>query len=183
VKAVATGYLTATSSVTLQDGAAASVSLKLDPDPSAVAPPAPPTGVTASAGGATPAPPGSAPGAAAASGSGGSGKALAIGSFVVGGVGVVVGTVFGVLALGNKSSLDSACGPTKMACPSSSQSNISALSTNATLSTVGFGVGIVGAALGVVFLATSHGSEGGTASTGVRPWLGVGSAGLEGRFE
>jgi hypothetical protein len=182
VKAVAPGFLTATSSVSLQDGASASVSLKLDPDPNAVAPPAP-ASVTVAGGAAAPAPPTSGAPPAPGSASGGGGKVLAITSFVVGGVGVVAGSIFGVMALSTKSSLDSVCGSNKMTCPGSSQSNINSLGTNATISTVGFGVGIVGVALGVIFLATSHGSEGGAASAGVRPWLGIGSAGLEGRFE
>jgi hypothetical protein len=56
------------------------------------------------------------------------------------------------------------------------------LSTNATISTVGFGVGIVGVAIGAIVLATSHGSEA-TPTAGVRPWIGLGMAGLAGRFE
>jgi len=174
VKAVATGYLVATSSMTLQEGSTAAVSLKLDPDPNAAAPPAAPTGPSAPAGPASPPAPTPAPG--------GSARGLAIGSLVVGGVGVVVGSIFGVMALGTKSSLDGEC-PTKSTCPSSSQSNINALGTNATISTFGFGVGIVGVGLGAILLATSHASEGGAASTGVHPWVGVGAVGLDGRFE
>jgi len=182
VKAVAAGYQTAISTVSLQDGSAASVALKLDPDPNAVAAPAPPTVAAPVAPGSAVPASASAPAGPPPAASSGGGKGLAIGSLVVGGVGVVIGSVFGVLALGSKSSLDSAC-HTKTTCPSSSQSTINALGTNATISTVGFGIGIVGVALGGILLATSHGSEGGAASVGVTPWIGLGSAGLAGRFE
>jgi hypothetical protein len=185
VKAVGTGYLATTSSVTLKDSESASVSLKLDPDPNAAAAPAPPTGAATgtATGAATPGPASPAP----ASGGGG-GKGLAIGSLVVGGVGLVVGSVFGVMALSTKSSLDSAC-HTKSTCPSSSQSDINSLSSNATVSTIGFGVGIVGVALGAILLATSHGSDSqaapspAAAAPRVTPWVGFGAAGLEGSFE
>ena len=189
VKAVAAGFKTATADVSLQDGATATISLTLEPDPNSVAPPvstgvpaaANPPGAAASSAGA----PATAPPPPAAS-SGGGNKGLAIGSLVVGGVGVVVGSVFGVLALGSKSSLDSAC-PTKTTCPSSSQGTISSLGTNATVSTVGFGIGIVGVVVGAILLATSHGSDAqpapGTSSARLTPWLGLGAAGLEGTFQ
>jgi hypothetical protein len=183
VKAVATGYLTTTSSVTLKDGSSATVSLKLDPDPNAAAAPAPP--VAAVAAGATIGPAAPAPAATGSTSSGG-GKGPAIGSLVVGGVGLVVGSVFGVLALGTKSTLDSAC-HTKTTCPSSSQSDINSLGTNATVSTIGFGVGVVGVALGAILLATSHGSDSQPPSAVVAPrfapWVGLGAAGVEGSFE
>lgn len=184
LKAVATGYKTATSTVTLQDGAAASLSLSLEPDPNAaIAAPSPPASGLAPNPAAAPTMPAApaTPVASAPTSGGGAGKGLAIGSLVVGGVGLVIGSVFGVMALGSKSSLDSAC-PTKTSCPSSSQSTIDSLSTNATISTVGFGVGIVGVAIGAIVLATSHGSEA-TPTAGVRPWIGLGMAGLAGRFE
>jgi hypothetical protein len=188
VKAVAAGFKTATADVSLQDGATATVSLALEPDPNSATPPAS-TGVAAAAnppgaeapGASSPAPASPAPAAS----SGGS-KGLAIGSLVVGGVGVVVGSVFGVMALGSKSSLDSAC-PTKTTCPSSSQGTISALGTNATVSTIGFGVGIVGVVVGAILLATSHGSDAqpapSTPTARLSPWLGLGAAGLEGTFQ
>ena len=185
VKAVATGYKTATATVSLKDGASAPVALKLDPDPNAVVVPL--AGGTASVGSATPAgstaPP---PAAASSTGSSGLGKGLAIGSFAIGGVGVVLGATFGVLALSTKSKLDGECGASKTGCPASAQSDISSLSTRATVSTVGWGLGIAGVAAGIIFLVTSHGSEAATppppATARVSPWIGFGSAGLEGSF-
>jgi hypothetical protein len=106
----------------------------------------------------------------------------AIVSFVAGGVGVAVGSIFGVLALSTRSTLNNECGPTKQTC--SNPSDVSALATNAWVSNVGFGVGIVGAALGTVFLLTHHGSQTvGSPSPRITPWIGVGSAGLGGSFQ
>lgn len=180
VKAVAAGYKDATTMVSLKDGASGEVSLKLEPAPNSIAiPPG-----SAAPGGpdvlASPPPP-------SPSASSGSGRGIAIGVLVLGGAGVAVGVTFGILALSTKSSLDRECGGTKTDCPASAQSDISALSTRATLSTVGFGVGIVGAAVGIILLATSHRAEApptppSAAAPRVSPWIGVGPAGLEGSF-
>jgi hypothetical protein len=198
LKVSSPGFLPQTVSTYVADGSVASVSVKLLPDPNAGA--VPPTGATQSTSG-TPAPEGtpqgSTPGTSPPSGTtttlsmgastGGSMNGIAIGAFVAGGVGVAVGTVFGILALGKKSSLDHDC-PTKSTCPSSSQGDIDGLKTDSTVSTVGFGLGIVGVAVGAVLLATSHGHEGQAASSEttsprVTAWVGPGSIGLRGAFE
>lgn len=107
----------------------------------------------------------------------------------VGGVGVVVTTVFGVLALGNKSSLDSSCGSDKKGCPASSQSDINAMHTNSIIADVGLGVGIVGLGVGGVLLLLSHGAAGDSESSdkttravSVEPLLGFGALGMRGKF-
>ncbi|MGH7436804.1 MAG: hypothetical protein ACRENE_14110, partial [Polyangiaceae bacterium] len=105
----------------------------------------------------------------------------AIALLAVGGVGVAVGTIFGVLAMGAKSTLDGECGPTKKAC--TKQSDIDALNTDAVVSDVGFGIGVAGLAIGTVLLVTHKGSETASARPGVVPWVGLGSAGLRGTFE
>jgi hypothetical protein len=86
-----------------------------------------------------------------------------------------------VLALGDKSRLDSAPGCPK-SCPQSSQSDIDAMHRDSLISTIGWGVGIVGAALGTYFLLSAHGDEGAKASR-VEVRVGLGSAGLEGTFQ
>jgi len=93
----------------------------------------------------------------------------------------------GGLALGTKSTLDSHCvGKT---CPASEQSDINALSTQATISTVGFGVGIVGVAVGAILLVVSRGHDEAAAAKlepprpRVSPWIGLGTAGLGGTFQ
>jgi hypothetical protein len=100
---------------------------------------------------------------------------------VVGGVGVGLGTVFGVLAMGAKSTLDGECGPSKKECPK--QSDIDTLNTDAVLADVGLGVGVVGLAIGAVLLATHHSESGASTAPHVTPWVGLGSAGIGGTFE
>jgi hypothetical protein len=97
----------------------------------------------------------------------------------VGAVGLVVGTVFGVMALDTKSSLDSACGPTKTGCP---QSLVDRLKSQAWGADIGLGVGVVGAVAGAVLLLTSQGPSTHASAAGIAPWIGVGSAGVVGRF-
>jgi hypothetical protein len=181
----APGMKPTAASVTLADSQSSSVSLTLEPDPNAVAatppPPAPATGAApapASSGTAA-APPPEAPPAEQKS------KVPAIVALGVGGVGIVVGTIFGIVALGTKSTLDGEC-PNKN-CPSSAdQSTINSLGTQAWVSTIGFGVGIVGLGVGTVLLATSGSSSSASAKTGTRPhvtpYFGLTSAGLTGTF-
>ena len=178
VDATAPGYRTAESTVTVLSGRKSEVLLKLEVDPNAAPPPAPlptppPSTTPPAASGAqstsTPTPP-SPP-------SSGSSHLPAYVAFGVGGVGLLVGTVFGVMALGSKSTLDSACGADK-GCPGSSQSDIDAVGTRATISTVGFLIGAVGVATGTVLLFTA----GKPTQPSVRAWLTPGSAGIGGTF-
>jgi hypothetical protein len=182
VTASAAGYKTVTASVAVGEGAESAVSLKLDVDPNAVAA-APSPASTASPAAVPPTvaavpPPSSAHGGE---------RTAAIASFVVGGVGLAVGTVFGILALGTKSTLDSNC--VNKVCAPSQQSDIDSLSTKATVSTIGFGFGIAGVAVGAVLFAVSAHSHGeATAKVApvkphVEPWIGVGSAGVGGTFQ
>jgi hypothetical protein len=106
-------------------------------------------------------------------------------AFGVGVAGVGVGAVTGVLALGKKSSLDTACGPTKTGCPSTSQSDIDSAKTFGTVSTIGFIVGGVGVAAGIVLLLTEGSSSNATATVGsvhVTPDIGAGFVGAHGSF-
>jgi hypothetical protein len=179
VSASAVGYKTQTTTVSVREGGESAIALQLEVEPAAVAlpPAAAPSAVVAPAPSASPA---QAPSA-------GTERGLAIAGFVVGGVGLAVGSVFGILALGTKSTLDSQCA--NKVCPASEQSDIDSLGTKATVSTIGFGVGIVGVAVGAVLLGISHGSGGATAAKlepprpKVSPWIGLGSAGLGGTFQ
>jgi hypothetical protein len=185
VKATAPGFADATQSVQLAAGASAAVTLTLTANAAPVPAPVPaPTPA-----GATPAPAPAQPTQPAPESHGHS-RTLPIVLLAVGGAGLVVGSGFGVLALGTKSSLDGAC--TNKVCPSSSQSNINSLSTQAWVSNIGFGVGIVSAALGVYFLVKSGGSDEAKPAAAVtspapalrvQPWVGLGSAGLGGTFQ
>jgi hypothetical protein len=101
----------------------------------------------------------------------------------VGAAGLVTGSVTGLMAVGKKSSLD--C-PDKQ-CPPSQHDDLDSAKTLATISTVGFGVGIAGAAVGVVLLMTG-GNKAEAApsarlgSVTARPWASSKLIGLEGSF-
>jgi hypothetical protein len=185
VKAVAAGFKPAGAMVTLAEGGEASVSLRLDPDPNAVAAPAVPAAPGQPAAPA-PAPGGPAPTTATTVGPApaqpSSTPVAAIALLVAGGVGVGVGTIFGVVAMGAKSNLDNECGTSKKDCPK--QGDIDSLNTDATISDIGFGIGVVGLAVGAILLVTHHNSEA-AASTAphVTPWIGLGTAGLGGTFQ
>jgi hypothetical protein len=181
VVVAATGFKTATQNVDVREGAESPVSLTMEVDPNAVAVVPPPSG--------TPAPPPVATAQVSTSTAGGANHGPAIAAFAVGGVGLVVGTVFGVLALSAKSTLDGGeC--TNKVCQPGAKSDIDSLSTKATVSTIGFGVGIVGVAVGAVLLAVEHpGEKTGSAEPEApsrprwSPWIGVGSAGVGGTFQ
>jgi hypothetical protein len=101
------------------------------------------------------------------------------GAFAV--AGIAVGTVFGVLAMNNKSSLGSECSAAKV-CPSSAQGDIDAFSRNGTISTIGFGVGAAGLVLGGYFFFHEHAKGDAPQSTSLAPWIGPGAGGVAGTF-
>jgi hypothetical protein len=180
VAATAAGYTTATMTVSVREGGGEStVSLKVDPDLRATAPPIAPAGPPVG-----PSPLASPP----PSSGGGDHRAVAYVALGVGGVGLAFGTLFGVLALSTKSTLDGEC--TNKTCPAASQSDIDSLKSKSTISTVGFGVGLAGLAAGAILLVVSHPRESpATASTRVSPrprvspWVSLGAAGVGGTFE
>ncbi|HEX4338407.1 MAG TPA: hypothetical protein VH062_21020 [Polyangiaceae bacterium] len=184
VEAVAPGYVTAAQTVALPEGSTAEVTLKLELDPSAAPPPAaaapPPAPAAAPVAftTASAAPP-------AADESGGPSKVGPIALLATGGVGILVGSIFGGMALGKKSALDSACHP-KSDCPANSQSNIDSLSTDATISTVGFVVGGLAAAAGGAWLIVGGQSKPKASASAshvvVHPYVGPLSAGMTGAF-
>jgi hypothetical protein len=93
-------------------------------------------------------------------------------SFLVAGGGLVVGSIFGVMAVQEKASLDRVCTPSK-ACPMNSQSDINSLMRSGTISTVGFGVGITGVVTGVVLWLAIRASSTGESSSPPRSSGGV----------
>jgi len=192
VDASAPGFRAATQAVTLAVGGSAEVVLKLEPESGAAA--GPPPGAAAAVAVAAappqqPAAPTPGPAAPPQKDSGG-GRSLVgpIALLVTGGVGIIVGSVFGGLALGKKSTLDSVCNP-KSNCPGGSQSDIDSLNTDATIATVGFIVGGVAAAAGGAWLIFGSGGQSNSepahsasSRVVVRPWLGPTSAGVLGAF-
>jgi hypothetical protein len=193
VTATAPGFTKATTRVRLADGAQQGVSLTIQVDPNARAGTAtneasaltPQTSATPTAQSSVPQP--AAPGAQPAPAGESHGSSATPGIIVlsVGVAGIAVGSIFGGLALGTKSKLDGACS-SKM-CPSTSQGDIDSLSTQAWVSNIGLGLGLVGAVVGIVMIVGSHGGgpekQATTAGAHLSPWVGPGSAGLGGTFE
>lgn len=102
-----------------------------------------------------------------------------VAAFGAGGVGLIVGTVAGVAALGKQRDLEAAC-PTKVCFPA--DEDIADAATRwATVSTVGFVVGGLGVGLGVTFVVLDQLHDGGEA-TSLAIRAGLGSVSLEGSF-
>ena len=97
---------------------------------------------------------------------------------VVGGTGLVVGSVFGVLSLARASSAKEHCSDDH--CTPDAQSDIDTSTTLANVSNIGFGVAVVGAGLAIYGLVTRPARA--RAALVVTPVIGPGSAGLTGRF-
>lgn len=83
----------------------------------------------------------------------------------VGAVGVVVGAVFGLKAMGKKGELDDACSDGK--CPKTAEGTHDSFKSAATLSTIGFAVGVVGLGAGGYFLVSGGTKSGSGATVGV----------------
>ena len=177
VKATADGFKPGELKVTVPEGGSAEAPLSLDKDTGAGAAPPPVAPVTPPPDQQQPAQP--APDQAQSSG----GKSiLPWVAFGVGGVGLGLGVVTGVLALGKHSTLSSECGGGS--CPPSAQSDLDGYHTMGILSTVGFIVAGVGAAAGVTLLFVLPKGDSAPASAGlqVQPVVGPGSIGATGRF-
>jgi hypothetical protein len=173
VVATAPGFLEAKTEVELAEGARQAVTLKLLPDPNAatVAPVA------------TPAPPPTPEQPPPDQASGGGNKTLSYVMLGVGGVGIAVGAITGSMALGKKNGLD--CPENR--CSGAEADELDSANTLALVSTIGFGVGLAAATVGVVLLVTSGGSsEAPRAATSsgivVKPYVGPKSVGVTGTF-
>lgn len=103
--------------------------------------------------------------------------------FGVGGLGIVVGTITGILTLANAGSIRSQCKGAGMppTCPTSEQGSISAVGTLADASDAGFALGAVGLGVGVVGLVMRPREPPRAAAT-LTPIVGPGFVGLGGRF-
>lgn len=102
---------------------------------------------------------------------------LPIVSYAVAAVGVGVGAVFGFRALADERELHATC--ENRSCPTGYQDELDSARTNATISTIGFGVGAAGAVLGTYLLMTTDRD---VHRRAVSPILGPGWAGMRSRF-
>ncbi len=100
-------------------------------------------------------------------------------SLGVGTAGLIAGGATGLIAKGKQGSLDDNC--VDKQCPPAQQSDVDSYNQMRMMSTIGFGVGIVGVGAGLTLLLTAPDPEP-EQQAGVRPWVGLGSAGVEGRF-
>lgn len=175
VTASAPGYKPASTTVTLAEGGHQDITLLLERDPNAVAalPPSTPGGAAA-----TPTDAGTPPPEPAAKKSN-TGAYVALG---IGGLGLIVGSVTGGLAFSKASDC-----PNKVC---KTQSDLDSAKSMATVSTISFGVGIVGVAVGTVLLLTGNKSEAPPAAAAkpapkfaMQPFFGLNSAGLMGSFQ
>lgn len=172
VVANAAGYNAAKTSVTLAEGSHQQVSLVLTVDPNAAA--AVPAAVVAPV---TPAAAPTQPDAAAPASSGPNRTAAYV-AFGVGGAGLLTGTITGILAMTKEGSLE--CPDNH--CPPAEHDALDSAKTLATISTIGFGVGLAGAATGVVLWMTGSKAEASVGSVRARPWIAGHTMGLEGSF-
>ncbi len=186
-EAVADGMDSAVSSITVREGRSETVVLTLHLSANAPATPAgapapgATTGVAAAPGPAAP-PPGADAGSQI--------SPLTWVAFGVGAVGIGVGTGFALSSSSKVSDANNLCsaGPDHKACPDATTgAKASSLDDDArtarTISIVGFVVGGVGVATGATLLVMglSH-KEHPAATAGIQPWVGLGSAGVTGRF-
>jgi len=105
--------------------------------------------------------------------------------FGIAGVGLVATVVSGGIALDRKSKLDEACGADLDNCPPGSQSDIDTMTTAAQLANAGLVITGVATAAGTVLWLAFDGDASSAdtkPATGLRPFVGVGVAGISGWF-
>jgi hypothetical protein len=143
VAAGAEGYTSKEESITLEEGEQLSLSLELEPDGS----------LTESL------PPSSKPNRPEDAGTLGQSRTLTYVAFGIGAVGIITGTVTGILALGRRAELKREC-ESNGRCAPYLAGHIANYNTLGTVSGIGFGVGLAGAAAGVTLLLTEEPSSG-----------------------
>lgn len=136
-----------TKDVTIAEGETSKVDFEFGPEPQAA------PGEPVPSSGATPAAtPSDQPGE-----SGSTQRTLGYVSLGVGALGLAVGAGAGLIALGEKSDLESSCG-SDLQCPPASHDDANGYNRLRTISTVGFVVGGIGAAAGITLLLTAPSS-------------------------
>jgi len=113
-------------------------------------------------------------------------------AFGVGAVGLIVGTIFTLKAGSKRGEADDLCNAPGGKCPLDKKDEIDSLDKDADsasrLGVIGFVVGGLGIGAGVTLFVLSNKKSGSTAKQNkpagpsISPWIGVGSAGVTGRF-
>ncbi len=98
----------------------------------------------------------------------------------VGAAGLVVGGIGAGLALKDREDLDALCPLGREQCPPSAEELVDEYNGYRTLSSVGFIAGGIAVAGGLVLILTAPRDA--RSARAVEPWVGLGSAGLRGRF-
>lgn len=166
VEVEAPGFLRSSASFKLDPGAKETVTLDLRRDPFAAATPEPHASLHSS-----PEPTSThvtpVTGSLETKRDSGSSKVLAYVSYGVGAAGLAVGVGFGRAAMQAETDLDGRC-PGKVCAPEL-ENDLDSAKTKGLLSTIGFGVGVAGVALGTVLLVTSGPSSPSASQTGTGP--------------
>jgi hypothetical protein len=98
-----------------------------------------------------------------------------------GGAALAVGVVAGVIAVNKESKLSDRC--TERRCPPSLHDDLDDFRTARTVSTVGYTVGATGIAAGLILLLTDGSGESPeSAKSDVKPWIGHGIVGVKAKF-
>ncbi len=104
----------------------------------------------------------------------------ALAGFGIGGVGLVIGTIFTIEGVNAQSSATSACGPAGNQCPGDASSRNGAIRTDTAVAVTGFGIAAAGAVVGALLLP--HAQPSLSQGRRVVPILGIGYAGVGGSF-
>ena len=173
IEATAQGYRKATQTVTLKEGERSAITLAPDAEPNAPAPAAQTTVATTTET-AKPASPASTK----------TTRTVAYGLYGAGAAGLLVGTIFGAVALGKKGGLNDDCPEqadgSRLCNANRTADDRTSLKTFATVSTVGFVVGGVGLVGGTIALLFSRSAAKGGTLGGIQ--LGPTSVGYRGSF-
>jgi hypothetical protein len=166
VRVQAKGFLGQKKTVDLREGAEDTVAFQLEPDPDAQTP------VPVKALPAPPPPPVERPD-----------PTPMYVAFGVSAAGLVVGAVSGGLFLAKRSDLMGVCDPNRV-CESSQTDAVNQYYTFGTVSAIGFGVGVAGAATGAALWLLNRNPSQAAPAQGlvVRPYIGLGNVGAVGRF-
>jgi hypothetical protein len=168
IKVSAEGYHPQDKVITLTEGQTLSVNIELEQAPQEAPPPAAKVATTPAVDTTM-----------STSGGGEWRKTVAYVALGVGGASLIVGGVAGGLALTKHSQLSDEC-PGNV-CDPSQNANVDTYRRLGTIADVGFIVGGVGVATGIILLVTQP-KETSSAGTKLTPWIGLGSAGVNGVF-